>query len=36
MGYELIIFERGFDVDSRIKDISDFWIIRKLKNNLNV
>ncbi len=31
MGYEPIILERGLDVDSRTKDISDFWTTRKLK-----
>ncbi|HAU5070283.1 TPA: hypothetical protein L6814_001497 [Clostridioides difficile] len=36
MGYEPIILERGLDVDSRTKDISDFWTTRKLKNNSNV
>lgn len=35
-GYMPIMLERGLDVDNRTKDIDNFWVDRKFKNNSNV
>lgn len=35
-GYKPIIIERGSDVDTRVKDIEEFWNINKLKKSSNV
>lgn len=35
-GYKPLIIERGSDVDTRVKDIEEFWTTNKLKNNSNV
>lgn len=34
-GYKPLIIERGADVDTRIKDIEEFWNTNKLKSNSN-
>ena len=36
MGYRPIIIERGEDVDTRTKDVQDFWNNGNLKENSNV
>lgn len=35
-GYKPIIFERGFDIDSRTKDVEEFFLTGRLKPNSNV
>ncbi|MEG1310713.1 MAG: FAD-dependent oxidoreductase [Romboutsia sp.] len=35
-GYNPIMLERGLDVDNRSRDIDEFWMNRKFKNNSNV
>ena len=35
-GYAPILLERGLDVDTRSKDVDEFWYNRKFKNNSNV
>lgn len=35
-GYMPIMLERGLDVDTRTKDIEEFWTSRKFKSNSNV
>ena len=35
-GYKPIVFERGSDIDTRIKDIDTFWQTNKLNINSNV
>lgn len=35
-GYKPIIIERGFDVDTRVEDVEQFWKTGKLNNNSNV
>ena len=35
-GYKPIVFERGSDIDSRVKDVADFWQNNKLNPNSNV
>ena len=35
-GYRPIVFERGLDIDSRTKDVEEFWTTGKLKPNSNV
>ena len=35
-GYKPLIIERGADVDTRTRDIEEFWNSNKLKNNSNV
>lgn len=35
-GYKPIVLERGYDIDSRTKDVEEFWKSGKLKLNSNV
>ncbi|MCR4959888.1 MAG: FAD-dependent oxidoreductase [Lachnospiraceae bacterium] len=35
-GYAPIVFERGYDIDSRTKDVAKFWETGKLNPNSNV